>query len=828
GRGVDIICDFLLAKYFSDNIESLARDGRLSLQASMGGAVAEKVNLGPILFKRLRIEGTTLRSRTLAYQRELRAVFEKEVLPHIESGKVEWHIAKIFDWEDIQGAHRLLEDASFTGKIVVKRHWYPPKGRRGASEEELQCALRQTLDMTGLRTSDLVIDEAFRAELQYVDGIQPKQVVYTLARMAEPSRHSIIRCDGAGMRYQWCSLEQALEKVVYKSMQDILTQAEDYIDGMRDEILSKSSRSRWQAAGEEGGRRHQRSGNYRQYDDRNSINDNNNNHEDDENDDGPNAWRTVRGNSGGLDSRFKNLSVNDGYRGNRGYNDREQQPNQGWRDHAGSSNRDNANPSQQQQQQQQRRPQDNPLYKTKLCDKFERDGECPYGAKCVFAHGEKELRSRETTPLNVARNDSDDRQRSYAQSSLHQQQSQQRSGQNTARQYSSNPLYKTRLCQRYSEQGECPYGEKCQFAHGEGELRAAPEQPSQPRTQRDGAASDQKSAGDQHSNGFSRGTANRAQNWRRGAAGGSDDRSQNPPSARNTSWSNAGAHAAGESPSLSDDGSLDSPRYPSSIQSPMPSAGGDVDAPHAAPLVTPIPQTIPFQTGSKAAANTGSSALSPAKKSQEFKSGSFKGDADGEKPWIKVVEMSDKDLEKMGSPRIESVSGDSKQKPASKAAELETRLAAELASFFTKGQAGGQEHTLQSAFKEITHVEFRNNLSKQQLLNIVIAALFAPCKANGVSEAIVKRAELLSKIVTKRQDQAFMLNAWQRLLADDENAAAWQKKASEVLGALYEASLLDEEVFTEWFDGKFSSDCSPAIAAMKPFSDWLATAEEEQ
>jgi len=32
-------------------------------------------------------------------------------------------------------------------------------------------------------------------------------------------------------------------------------------------------------------------------------------------------------------------------------------------------------------------------------------------------------------------------------------------------------LYKTKLCQKYEEHGVCPYGTKCQFAHGKGELR---------------------------------------------------------------------------------------------------------------------------------------------------------------------------------------------------------------------------------------------------------------------------------------------------------------------------------------------------------------------
>ncbi|KMS94515.1 hypothetical protein BVRB_020640, partial [Beta vulgaris subsp. vulgaris] len=31
--------------------------------------------------------------------------------------------------------------------------------------------------------------------------------------------------------------------------------------------------------------------------------------------------------------------------------------------------------------------------------------------------------------------------------------------------------YKTEMCRLWSEQGQCPYNQKCQFAHGEPELR---------------------------------------------------------------------------------------------------------------------------------------------------------------------------------------------------------------------------------------------------------------------------------------------------------------------------------------------------------------------
>ena len=38
-------------------------------------------------------------------------------------------------------------------------------------------------------------------------------------------------------------------------------------------------------------------------------------------------------------------------------------------------------------------------------------------------------------------------------------------------------LYKTELCRSWEEKGTCRYGSKCQFAHGEEELRKVPRHP---------------------------------------------------------------------------------------------------------------------------------------------------------------------------------------------------------------------------------------------------------------------------------------------------------------------------------------------------------------
>ncbi|KAJ2610385.1 hypothetical protein H4S08_003636 [Coemansia sp. RSA 1365] len=723
--------------------------------------------------------------------------------------------------------HKPIEYLLLNDSLDNHRHWYPPKGKRIGNEDELKCALRETLDLTGLGANDLVADSAFRAELKYVDGIKPKQVVYFLARLAVSSRHNTIRSDGVGMKHQWCTLEQALEKAVFQSMQNILTLAEGYIEDMRDKILASSAgghgrgRGRWQqGASDEKSHGMRGNGSHpnHQYDRAENNSGLPNGKQTREN-----GWRPARADMAQVEDRFQQMGMYDVPTqrvSTRSTGDRPPplSPSQ-WQDGADGAG------------QPLRRPQDNPRYKTKLCEKFEQEGECPYNHKCVFAHGKDELRVRE--PVS-ARNYSD---QTREQPNSPYQRSQPPSA---GIRHNTNPLYKTRLCQRFTEQGECPYFEKCQFAHGEAELRALPE--PQPRTPRDSQSPLRTPrAAEQPVAGLGGGNVGHAQMWRRGQV--ESENAHAPRLVRNISWSNTGARLVSDSPGLDDDDAAEPPTYqlpPSQPPSDDYLANSEARAPHAAPLATPMPQRIPVPSSSSANAHTrqavatssnaidsSNGAANFAKKHQhEARSNTVKGRKNGEKPWIKVVEVSDRDLKQMGSSLADN-SSDAAQQKHVKAAELEGRLAKELAATIASGNGSGKELTQHATFKEITHLEFRNNLSKQQLLNVVIPALFAPCAAAGVSDAITRNAELLSKIVSKQQDQALMLNAWQQFLAEDKNATLWQKKASELLGALYNESLLDEEVFLQWFSKKNSEDCGPEILSMKAFAHWLATAEEE-
>lgn len=120
GKGVDVILDMIGAAYFEKNIASLAKDGCLSIIAFLGGAVAEKVNLGPIMVKRLTVTGSTMRPRTADEKRAIRDELVEQVWPLLEAGKIAPVIHDVIDFADVADGHRLMESSGHIGKIVMR------------------------------------------------------------------------------------------------------------------------------------------------------------------------------------------------------------------------------------------------------------------------------------------------------------------------------------------------------------------------------------------------------------------------------------------------------------------------------------------------------------------------------------------------------------------------------------------------------------------------------------------------------------------------------------------------------------------------------------
>ncbi len=120
GIGVNVILDFIAANYYQQNINSLAMDGRMVMLAFLGGIKVPEINLVPMLSKRLKIMGSTLRSRAQAYQINLTQSFVEFAYKGLETGSMKPIIDRVYHWEEIQEAHQYMEANLNTGKIVLE------------------------------------------------------------------------------------------------------------------------------------------------------------------------------------------------------------------------------------------------------------------------------------------------------------------------------------------------------------------------------------------------------------------------------------------------------------------------------------------------------------------------------------------------------------------------------------------------------------------------------------------------------------------------------------------------------------------------------------
>ena len=117
--GVDVILDMIGAAYFERNLKSLARDGRLSIIAFLGGTFAGKVRLAPILQKRLHLMGSAMRPRTAAEKQEIRDALLEKVWPLLGEGRIAPVVHAVLPFHEAAAGHRMMEHGDHIGKIVL-------------------------------------------------------------------------------------------------------------------------------------------------------------------------------------------------------------------------------------------------------------------------------------------------------------------------------------------------------------------------------------------------------------------------------------------------------------------------------------------------------------------------------------------------------------------------------------------------------------------------------------------------------------------------------------------------------------------------------------
>lgn len=106
----------------------------------------------------------------------------------------------------------------------------------------------------------------------------------------------------------------------------------------------------------------------------------------------------------------------------------------------------------------------NQRYKTALCKFYKEDeeGSCRMGEKCIFAHGEGELKESQYPKQNNYNNYNNNNYNGYGNNNGY--------GDNSGGYRKNYSNHKTVSC-KFFERGDCKNGDNCNYAHGDGELK---------------------------------------------------------------------------------------------------------------------------------------------------------------------------------------------------------------------------------------------------------------------------------------------------------------------------------------------------------------------
>ena len=119
GEKIDVILDMVGGDYITKNLRLLNLEGRLVNIAYQNGFKVE-VNFLPVMLKRLKIMGSTLRPRTDEDKALIAQNLQTHIWPHVATGKIRPMIDKVFDLADVADAHAYLEKGAHVGKVVLK------------------------------------------------------------------------------------------------------------------------------------------------------------------------------------------------------------------------------------------------------------------------------------------------------------------------------------------------------------------------------------------------------------------------------------------------------------------------------------------------------------------------------------------------------------------------------------------------------------------------------------------------------------------------------------------------------------------------------------
>lgn len=119
-NGVDLVIDCVGGAPMGECFARMNRFGRWIGIATLGGDCSN-IDLKVLYQKRLRLIGSTLRSRSDAEKHEILSALEKTLLPDVVSGKILPLMHAVLPFSQANEAHRIMEANENIGKIVLSQ-----------------------------------------------------------------------------------------------------------------------------------------------------------------------------------------------------------------------------------------------------------------------------------------------------------------------------------------------------------------------------------------------------------------------------------------------------------------------------------------------------------------------------------------------------------------------------------------------------------------------------------------------------------------------------------------------------------------------------------
>jgi NADPH2:quinone reductase len=113
-----VALDCIGGKLMGPALENMVFGGRWIMIATMAGAETT-INLETVWRKRIRLIGSTLRSRTPEEKTRIMQALKNELWPLFSSGKLISNIHAVFPIQEVEAAHGVLRRAENIGKVVL-------------------------------------------------------------------------------------------------------------------------------------------------------------------------------------------------------------------------------------------------------------------------------------------------------------------------------------------------------------------------------------------------------------------------------------------------------------------------------------------------------------------------------------------------------------------------------------------------------------------------------------------------------------------------------------------------------------------------------------